>query len=61
MSLITLLVALLVLLIVGWLLITYVAPLFPAGIIRSLFIAIIVIIACLILLGFIGIGPGIKL
>ena len=53
--------ALLVLCIVGWLIFTYIIPLLPAGIIRTLVIIILVVIACLILLSFIGIGPGIKL
>lgn len=60
MSLITLLIVVIVLFLVGWLLFTYVMPRLPEPI-RTIAIIIVVVIACLILLGFIGIGPGIKL
>ena len=62
MGLIEILVVLLVLCVVGWLLFNYIAPLLPSSPpIRQIFIVIIVIIACLILLSLIGIGPGIRL
>lgn len=61
MSIISLLVLILVLAIVGWLIFNYIVPLLPAGIIRTVVIIIVVVIACLILLGAVGIGPGIKL
>ena len=61
MSILSLLVLILVLAIVGWLIFTYIIPLLPAGIIRTVVIIIVVIIACLILLGAVGIGPGIKI
>lgn len=61
MALIPLLVLILVLAICAWLIFTYVVPRLPEGIIRTVVIIIVVVIICLILLGAVGIGPGIKL
>lgn len=58
MDLISLLVALLILGLVFWLVVTYILPLLPAGPFRTVAIIIFVLIAILILLSFIGIGPG---
>lgn len=60
MSIISLLVLILVLFLVGWLIFTYIVPKLPAPF-GTIVIIICVIIACLILLGAVGIGPGIKL
>jgi len=60
MSLISLLVLIVVLLLVGWLIFTYIVPKLPAPLGTILVIACVVI-ACLILLGAVGIGPGIQL
>lgn len=60
MSLISLLVVILVLVVIGWILFTYVFPRLPEPI-RTIVIIICAIIAIVILLGFIGIGPGVGI
>ena len=60
MSLISLLVVIVVLALVWWLLTKYLIPLLPAPW-GTIVTVICVIIAILILLSFIGIGPGIRL
>lgn len=60
MSLISLLVVIIVLALVWWLLTKYLIPLLPAPW-GTIVLVICVIIAILILLGMVGIGPGIRL
>ena len=60
MSLISLLVVIIVLALVWWLLTKYLIPALPAPW-GTIIMVICVIIAILILLGLIGIGPGIQL
>lgn len=60
MGLIELLVLIIVLFLVGWLIFTYIVPRLPAPL-GTIVVIICVVIAVLILLGAIGIGPGLRL
>lgn len=60
MSLISLLVLVIVLFLVGWLIFTYIVPRLPAPL-NTIVVILCVIIACLILLSYVGIGPGLRL
>lgn len=57
--LITLLITLVVLAIIFWLVKDYLAPLLPAPF-GTLVIILLVIVAIIVLLGLVGVGPGLK-
>ncbi len=59
MPIVTLLVYILIMAIVWWLISAYVLPLIHQPL-RTIIIVVLAIIAIVILLGFVGIGPGIR-